>query len=67
MKQKTHSGSKKRFRITGKNKVMYQHPGMRHNLEKKSSQLKRRLNLYIFLINADLNRVKKLLKKSLIK
>jgi large subunit ribosomal protein L35 len=43
-KQKTHSGAKKRFKITGSGKVMKQQSGMRHHLEVKSSSRKRRLN-----------------------
>jgi large subunit ribosomal protein L35 len=43
-KQKTHSGAKKRFKITGSGKVMKQQAGMRHNLEGKSSVRTRRLN-----------------------
>ena len=43
-KQKTHSGSKKRFKITGSGKIMKQQAGMRHNLELKSSRRTRRLN-----------------------
>lgn len=37
-KQKTHSGSKKRFKVTGTGKIMKQQAGMRHNLEVKSLQ-----------------------------
>ena len=43
-KQKTHSGAKKRFKITGSGKVMKQQAGMRHNLEGKASKRTRRLN-----------------------
>ncbi|KQR52264.1 50S ribosomal protein L35 [Leifsonia sp. Leaf336] len=43
-KQKSHSGAKKRFKITGSGKVMKQQAGMRHNLELKSSRRTRRLN-----------------------
>ena len=43
-KQKTHSGAKKRFKLTGTGKVMKQQAGMRHNLEGKSSERTRRLN-----------------------
>ena len=43
-KQKTHSGAKKRFKLTGTGKLMKQQAGMRHNLEVKSSKRKRRLN-----------------------
>ncbi len=32
-KQKTHSGAKKRFKVTGSGKIMKQQAGMRHNLE----------------------------------
>ena len=42
-KQKTHSGAKKRFKITGSGKVMKAQAGMRHNQEKKPSRLTRRL------------------------
>ena len=40
-KQKTHSGAKKRFKITGSGKVMKAQAGMRHNQEKKPSRLTR--------------------------
>ena len=30
-KQKTHSGAKKRFKVTGSGKIMKQQAGMRHN------------------------------------
>ena len=43
-KQKTHSGAKKRFKVTGSGKLMKQQAGMRHNLEGKSSRRTRRLN-----------------------
>ena len=43
-KQKTHSGAKKRFKITGSGKLMKQQAGMRHNLEGKASSRTRRLN-----------------------
>jgi large subunit ribosomal protein L35 len=43
-KMKTHSGSKKRFKITGTGKLKKQRAGMRHNLEVKSSKRKRSLN-----------------------
>ena len=37
-KMKTHSGAKKRFRITGTGKVMREQAGGRHLLERKSSK-----------------------------
>jgi len=60
-KQKTHSGSKKRFKITGSGKIMKQQAGMRHNLEVKSSKRKARLNEDQVLSKADAKNVKKLL------
>jgi large subunit ribosomal protein L35 len=60
-KQKTHSGSKKRFKITGTGKVMKQQAGMRHNLEVKSSKRKARLNQDKVLSAPDTKVVKKLL------
>lgn len=62
-KQKTHSGAKKRFKITGTGKVMKQQAGMRHNLEGKSSARTRRLNQEATLSSHDSKAVKKLLGK----
>ncbi|HXR45218.1 MAG TPA: 50S ribosomal protein L35 [Pseudolysinimonas sp.] len=62
-KQKTHSGAKKRFKITGSGKVMKQGAGMRHNLEKKSSKLTRRLNGEVVLPPQDAKVIKRLLGK----
>ena len=50
-KQKTHSGAKKRFKITGSGKLKKQQAGMRHNLEHKSSRRTRRLNQDLSLIH----------------
>lgn len=62
-KQKTHSGAKKRFRITGSGKVVKQGSGMRHNLEHKSSRLTRRLNQDVVLPAQDAKGIKRLLGK----
>jgi large subunit ribosomal protein L35 len=62
-KQKTHSGAKKRFRVTGSGKVMKQGSGMRHNLERKPTRLTRRLNQDRVLAPQDAKTVKKLLGK----
>ena len=62
-KQKTHSGAKKRFKITGSGKVMKQQAGMRHNLEVKSGKRKRRLNQEEVLAPQDAKVIKKLLGK----
>ncbi|HHX14888.1 MAG TPA: 50S ribosomal protein L35 [Fibrobacter sp.] len=42
-KMKTHSGAKKRFRVTGSGHVKFKRAGMRHILTKKSSSRKRNL------------------------
>ncbi len=60
-KQKTHSGAKKRFKITGSGKIMKQQAGMRHNLEVKSGQRKRRLNADEPVAKADVKAINKLL------
>ncbi|AMB58936.1 MAG TPA: 50S ribosomal protein L35 [Microterricola sp.] len=60
-KQKTHSGSKKRFKVTGSGKIMKQQAGMRHNLEVKASKRKARLNQDQVLAPADAKVIKKLL------
>lgn len=60
-KQKTHSGAKKRFKVTGSGKLMKQQAGMRHNLEVKSGQRKRRLNQDEPVAKADVKAIKKLL------
>ncbi|MCP2031960.1 large subunit ribosomal protein L35 [Okibacterium sp. HSC-33S16] len=60
-KQKTHSGAKKRFKLTGSGKIKKQQSGMRHNLEVKSTQRKRRLNNDQLVSKADTKNIKKLL------
>ena len=60
-KQKTHSGAKKRFKITGTGKLKKQQAGMRHNLEGKSGQRRRRLTQDQVLSKADTKVANKLL------
>lgn len=60
-KQKTHSGAKKRFKITGTGKLKKQQSGMRHNLEGKSSERTRRLNKDKILAPASAKGIKKML------
>jgi large subunit ribosomal protein L35 len=62
-KQKSHSGTKKRFKVTGTGKVMKQGAGMRHNLEKKSSRVTRRLNQEQVVAPGEAKIIKKLLQK----
>ena len=60
-KQKTHSGAKKRFKVTGSGKVLHERAGKRHLLERKSSALTRRLTGTAELAPQDAKKVKKLL------
>ena len=60
-KNKTHSGTKKRVRITGSGKLRTQRAGMRHNFERKSSRLTRRLSGTDEVAPADVKRLNKLL------
>ncbi|HEX9766011.1 MAG TPA: 50S ribosomal protein L35 [Nitriliruptorales bacterium] len=62
-KQKTHSGAKKRFRVTRNGKVVVRQKNRNHILEKKSSRRKRRLDGDIVLAAPDAKRVKRLLNK----
>ncbi len=62
-KQKTHSGTKKRFRITGSGKVMREQANRRHLFEGKPSTRTRRLAMDLVTSPADVKRVKKLLGK----
>ena len=60
-KNKTHSGTKKRIKITGSGKLQREGSKMRHILEKKSSKLQRRLKEDQIVSPADTKRIKKLL------
>ena len=62
-KMKSHSGAKKRVRVTGSGKIMMQQAGMRHNQEGKSSVRTRRLNQDATLATPDAKKIKKLLGK----
>jgi large subunit ribosomal protein L35 len=41
MKQKTHSGTKKRIKVTGSGKMMFQKAGKNHLLSSKSKRQKK--------------------------
>ena len=62
-KMKTHSGAKKRFKLTAKGKVRGRHAFTSHILEKKSPKRKRQLGKPAFLSDDDTPRVKKLLRQ----
>ena len=60
-KTKTHSGAKKRFKVTGTGKIL-RRPAMRsHNLETKSSKRKRGFRKNRLATGADTNKIKKML------
>ena len=63
-KMKTHSGSKKRFRITGRGRVRAQHAFTSHKFEKKNSKRMRRLNKPAMLGKSDEMRLRRLLPYS---
>ena len=60
-KNKTHSGTKKRVKVTATGKLLAQRAGKRHNFERKSSRLTRRLTGTDQISAADAPRVEKLL------
>jgi large subunit ribosomal protein L35 len=60
-KNKSHSGMKKRVKITGTGKLLTERSGKRHLLERKPSRLTRRLTGTTEVSGADTRRVKKLL------
>jgi large subunit ribosomal protein L35 len=62
-KFKTHSSSKKRFRLTGSGKIMRRRANRQHYFEHKPSSLTRRLDNEVTLSPANVKQVKKLLGK----
>ena len=60
-KNRTHSGAKKRFRVTGGGKLMREQANKRHLLEVKSARRKRKLSQDQPVAPADVRQVKKLL------
>ena len=62
-KMKPHSGSSKRFRVTGSGKIMRRRAGRNHLLEHKPSRRTRRLYNEVELDAADTKRIKRLLAR----
>lgn len=60
-KQKTHSGAKKRFKVTGSGALKREGAKMRHNLEKKPTRVTSRLSKDKMIKDSDKKGVKKLL------
>jgi large subunit ribosomal protein L35 len=62
-KNKTHSGAKKRFRLTGAGKVMREQANRRHLFESKPSKRTRRLAADVDVATPDVKKIKRLLGK----
>ena len=62
-KMKPHSGSSKRFRITGSGKIMRRRANRNHLLEHKPSRRTRRLYNEVELDASDSKRIKRLLAR----
>jgi len=60
-KNKSHSGIKKRIKVTSTGKLLRQKAGLRHRLEVKSSEHTRRLSGTTTVAPADAKRVRKML------
>lgn len=60
-KNKTHSGTAKRIKVTGRGKLLREKAGHRHILEKKPSKLTRRLEGTTEVAKSDAKRIKRLL------
>ena len=62
-KQRTHSGAKKRFKVTPTGKVLHRHQNKNHILEKKSSTRKRRLSRTGQVTGGDAAQITRLLRR----
>lgn len=60
-KMKTHSGTKKRIKVTGSGKLLHERTNKRHLLEGKSSRRTRRLTGTAEVAPSDAKKVKRLL------
>lgn len=63
-KMKTHSGAKKRLKITVKGKAKYKKPGQRHLLTGDSGNQNRKSRKAVFVTNSDMKIVKKFMPYS---
>ena len=60
-KQKTHSGAKKRFKISGAGKLLRRRAMKSHLLEKKSAKRKRSFRKDAEVVGSDVREVKRML------
>lgn len=61
MKKKTHSGAKKRFKVTKNGKIKFSQTKRRHHLTKKSSKVKRGLRVNAYINPSDVRHIKSIL------
>ncbi len=62
-KMKTHSGAKKRFRVTASGKVKHARAGRGHFLTEKSSSRRRKLKKGAYLQGKHAENIKKMINK----
>lgn len=63
-KMKTHSGAKKRFKVTGTGKIKHKKPGQRHLLTGMKAKKGRSLRKSDIVDSTDMNRMKKFMPYS---
>ena len=61
MKNKTHSGAKKRFKITATGKIKRGHAGASHLLSRKGPKRRRKLRKMAIVKDVDARQLKKLI------
>ena len=62
-KMKSHSGAKKRFKVTGTGKIMHRQTNLGHLNEHKPSTRTRRLSGNVAMTTSDAKKVRRLLGK----
>jgi large subunit ribosomal protein L35 len=63
-KMKTHSGAKKRFKVTGTGKVKYKKPGQRHLMIGDSGNQNRKSRKAVLVVDSDMKTMKKIMPYS---
>jgi large subunit ribosomal protein L35 len=61
IKKKTHSGAKKRFKVSKNGKIKFTQTTRRHHLTKKSSRVKRSLRNAAYINTCDVRHIKNIL------
>lgn len=63
MKNKNHSGAKKRFKLTKNGLIKYTKSGRRHLLTKKSAKTKRGMRKSIYIDSRDVGHIKSIISQ----